>query len=438
MTLRVALDRTLRLVRDQVGGDDIVADQTIMAALSTTTVALIADDVNIPTHAAQTTYVTAAMLMARSAHQVFLMAPNVPLVGPQPPLQPWPMIDALVEIGGDMLPGIGFSVRPAEDEVDLAVALGDSPIKVKARRVIRINAEPWSGIIEPADRPRRWAVNWRPFGALAAAALAANEAFKASMAKLQPHAMNKRFTAEMFAVSDDVTFHLAPADTPLVLDLGAIDCISGGAITNAALYCLARVLAVRAHGNIIEPDHAARDNLNRYVLLRRSSADRGASKAPELAEILRPAGLQFRAISERFEGGPFAPLLAPTVLVGVDHIPTRWAVQRANPRSLVIGATTHWSAMASVHAPGLGCAQCLHPEDDPGDEPIPTLAAVSFWAGLLAASYIVRLAAGKAISPLEQCIFMTPFRPENPYRAPVPRRRGCPICHEAALALGNS
>lgn len=436
MSLPVALDRTLRLVRDQVGTS--LADEIIIEALTTTTVALIADDLNIATHAAQTTFVTAAMLMARSAHRVFLIAPNVPMLGPQPPLTPGPMMDALAEIGGDMLPGISFAIGAPAEEVDLAIALGDSVVTIKARRIIRINAEPWAGMIEPAGRPRRWGVSWRPFGALTAAALAANEAFKVAMKKLLPYALNPVFTAEMIAETDDLVFELAPTGTPMVADLGAIDCVSGGAITNAALYCLARVLAVRAHGDIIEPEDAAIDNLNRYMLLRRSRAVRGAPKAADLAEILRPVGLHFRAVAERYEGGEGAQRLAPTVLVGVDHIPTRWSVQRANPPSLVIGATTHWSAMASFHAPGLGCAECLHPEDDPGDGPIPTVAIVSFWAGLLAASYAARLAAGEAISPLEQSIFMTPFRPENPHRAPVALRPGCPNCDVAARSRGAS
>jgi hypothetical protein len=92
------------------------------------------------------------------------------------------------------------------------------------------------------------------------------------------------------------------------------------------------------------------------------------------------------------------------------------AVQQANPDWLIIGATTHWSAMASFHREGLGCAQCLHPDDDPGVAPIPATACVSFWAGLLAASYIARHAANQAISPREQQVFLTPFRPESPFR----------------------
>ena len=88
----------------------------------------------------------------------------------------------------------------------------------------------------------------------------------------------------------------------------------------------------------------------------------------------------------RYAAGSSIEPLASQVVIGVDDIPTRWQVQRSNPDWLAIGATTHWSAMGSIHEPGVGCAQCLHREDDPGDAPIPTQACISFWGGLLVAA----------------------------------------------------
>lgn len=46
--------------------------------------------------------------------------------------------------------------------------------------------------------------------------------------------------------------------------------ISGGAITNAALYALLRMPAVTAAMRIIEPDMLDVPNLNRYALARQS------------------------------------------------------------------------------------------------------------------------------------------------------------------------
>ena len=105
----------------------------------------------------------------------------------------------------------------------------------------------------------------------------------------------------------------------------------------------------------------------------------GNPKALCLSELLGD-GLRFDPLDQRFEPALLeiiAPPCARTVVVGVDDIPTRWAVQQANPDWLIIGVTTHWSAMASFHREGLGCAQCLHPEDDFGVAPI-----ASLWSNL--------------------------------------------------------
>ena len=51
--------------------------------------------------------------------------------------------------------------------------------------------------------------------------------------------------------------------------LGAVDVISGGTITNAALYALLRMPAVSAAMRVIEPDLLNLPNLNRYALARR-------------------------------------------------------------------------------------------------------------------------------------------------------------------------
>jgi len=141
--------------------------------------------------------------------------------------------------------------------------------------------------------------------------------------------------------------------------------------------------------------------------------------------------LRFRPLPQRYDPEllkRIAPL-APTVVVGVDHIPTRWAVQQAKPEWLIIGATTHWSAMVSFHSEGLACARCLHNEDDPDDGLIPTTACVSFWAGLLAAAYLARHAAGQAISINEQQqVYLSPFRSESVFFSGVAFREDCPIC----------
>lgn len=119
--------------------------------------------------------------------------------------------------------------------------------------------------------------------------------------------------------------------------------------------------------------------------------------------------------------------LAAAVLVGVEHIPTRWFVQAQHEGWLGIGASTHWNAMASFHNRESANDTCLHPRDAQ-DNLIPTVAFVSFWSGLQLASYFVRYAGGKSLNPMAQQTFMTPLRSESIWRAPVGRRPQCSLC----------
>ena len=59
-----------------------------------------------------------------------------------------------------MLPGITFAVNATAVPFDLAMALGDSPVPVQANRIIRLNAEPWSGMITDGGPGERWQSPW--------------------------------------------------------------------------------------------------------------------------------------------------------------------------------------------------------------------------------------------------------------------------------------
>jgi hypothetical protein len=172
MNLREALDRTLLLMRDEVQAN--VSDDTLLAALTGTEVALIADEANIASHSAQTAFVTAAFLMARSGHRVHLLCPDIPLAGAEPPLAQGRLITELMRTGADLLPGVGFCADRPSVEIDLAMALGDSKIPVPARRRLRLNAQAWSGQIGPEGENVRWKAGGWPMGGMAAAALAAS------------------------------------------------------------------------------------------------------------------------------------------------------------------------------------------------------------------------------------------------------------------------
>jgi hypothetical protein len=418
-----ALNRTLLLMRDDIG--DQVSNEELMLALTRTSVVLVADEKNIATHSAQCAFVTAAMLMARSGHRVHLIAPDIPFTGFQPPLPAGSIVSELLHFSEELMPGYSFGHA---DYPDLAILFGDSPWAGRASRILRLNAGPWHGRILGSDSHSAWAASEWPFGGLAAATLGAAEAFKVAMTKLRQHARNSELYMEFCRSAENVSLELAPATSPQTASLGNFDIISAGAITNAVLYTLARIQNVTGTARVMDEDSSAISNLNRYMLLFTSCLDR--QKATALA-TLPLGGLVVQPVVGRFSSATNSAILplAPAVMVGVDHIPTRWEIQKANPKWLGIGATTHWSAMASFHSPGLACARCLHPVDDINDAPIPTVAFVSFWAGLLLATYFVRHIAGEHLSPMHQQIFFCPLRPETPWWSPVARRAECLVCN---------
>lgn len=232
---------------------------------------------------------------------------------------------------------------------------------------------------------------------------------------------------KVFAPIRETRFDLAPPEAPRAAGLGNFDFVSGGAIANVVLFCLGRIPDVTGDGRIVEDTVSDYSNLNRYSLLRRSQVS--ARKVKTLLEI-DLGELRLTSAPVRFDEQSVGELLplAQRVLIGVDHIPTRWFVQRLEPTWLGVGATTHWNAMASFHERGLACAGCLHPRDDLADTPIPTAAFVSFWSGLLLAAHFVRAAGGGMFGCREQQVFLTPMRPESVWWSPVARHRECPVC----------
>jgi hypothetical protein len=424
-----ALDRTMLLMRDELCAQ--LNEASLLEALSSTEIVIVADRANLKSHSAQTAYVTAAMLMARSGHRVYLVAPDLPLVGAQPPLPAGGIIGSLLAIGPLLLPGVALRAGRPGYAVDLELRLGDTRSSGPANRSIALSAKRWSGRISSAGA--RWPDLVWILGALAAAALGAGEAFKAAMWKLGSYACNPTSFAALFAACDSVEVQLAPEDAPAALHLGAFDVISAGAIANGFLYCLVRILDATGAGRILDSDQGDLTNMNRNVLVLLS--DTGDLKVDVLAQAFRGSiSLQALPMSYDQVSAPHIGALAQRVVVGVDHIPTRWVVQGRWPGWLGIGATSHWSAMASFHTKNLACARCLHPTDDPIDAPIPTVSFVSFWSGLLLATYFLQSLGGRGdLRPLQQT-YITPLRPELPWRTPITRRPACPLCAHRKLA----
>ena len=388
-----------------------VPDDRLLDALLTTEVAFAADAENLTSLEGQSALVGAIGLTARSGAQCYLDVPNVDLPGVTAPLTSPLLVDGLLDLGLDLIPGRSFEPRLPAHEVDLAVVLGDSRWRGLARRIVRLSGDAWRGRIAPQGE--RWTPRGSPFGALASSGLAAGEAYKAAMRRLGDWAPGREVFDALFADALVAEVALAPPGTPApTRDLGHFDFVSGGAIIHAALYALSRIPRATAHARVIEPESNELSNVNRYWFLRSSRLEE--KKATHLAS-LDLGDLRITAVPRLYcdrnlnEIGP----LAHRVLVGVDHIPSRWAVQQARPSWLGIGATSDHFVQVTFHSAGLCCACCLHPDGMEAPRKIPTVAFVSHWAGLWLASIFARVASGLEVPRVHQQTTMWTLRPDS-------------------------
>jgi hypothetical protein len=419
--LHDALDRTLLLMRDELVPD--TTDDALLNALTSPQIALVADRANMASNSAQAAFVTAALVMARSGHRVILIAPEVALHQIVAPLRAEGLISSLVECGRDLLPGIRFALEPPRVPVDLEVRFGNSRSTVAATRSIAVEADAWR--MRLGCSAELWARSASPFGGMAAGAAIGAEAFKVSMMRLRHLARDRRAFDELFAPALGVDLALAPVGTPVANRFGEFELISAGAISQAFLYALSRIPGVVGHGRTYDDDFYGISNLNRYSVTR--FGDVPKQKVWHLSR-LRLGGIRLEPVPERFHAATaISRGFQSNILIGADDIPARWDAQRHAPHWLGVGATTHWSAMASAHPAGGACAACLHPVDDPAPPRIPTVAFVSFWAGLLLASYFAQETIGRPVSIREQQTYLTPLRLEGLWRSGIARHPHCPL-----------
>lgn len=405
-----ALARTALLIELDIFGAG-TDHYGIVEGLRATSALIVADRSNLGSSAGQTALVTLYAQLAMLGLQIDLDVPTADMLTSQPPLSGGELTSRLLDYSNDLLPG--GSSRPSATP-DVIFALGDTPAP---RNAVRVAGDAWRARVGRFDAAAPWR-GASPIGAMAAACAAATDGLRAAV----PH-IAERLGCQ---VPQDLRWHalsgrrveldLSAYQTGSPLNLGDVDVISGGAITNAALYALLRMPEVRAALRIIEPDFLGLPNLNRYALARRSMMNILKTDA---LKGFATSGIHITGIEKRFDKELAQSLcpIAPRLLVGVDHIPSRWAVQQAarGPSSWVcVGATSHDLVFVSTHPPGSACAGCAHPRDEEVAGEIPTISFVSFWAGLLQALALIAEAAGKAPS-WARSTYVWPFGLENPH-----------------------
>lgn len=385
-----ALARTALLIRMDALDGRPADDRAIVEGLRATTARIITDHANLRSHAGQTALITLHNQLIMTGLRIDLDMPDITLELPQPPLHGASLAAALADYADDLIPGGSTTdaTRP-----DITFALGDTP----ARADVRVSGSGYRICVGP-DSPEghlRWEGS-NPLGAIASAAAAAAEGVRAAMlnivARLDRDASVQRVWSRdpRRQVDHDLSSFAPHGPTLRSADLGALDMVSGGAITQACLYVLLRLPGHSGQVRVIEPETLDLNNLNRYSLARRS--DLGRFKTDILTGLAGDS-LTITGDQRRFDQQSAADLVpfAPAILVGVDHIPSRWLTQQHGQRQrLAIGSTSHDFVLVSSHPPGQPCAGCTHTRDDTTMGPIPTIGFVSLWAGLIQALHLLQ------------------------------------------------
>ena len=422
MNTTTQLDRTLLLCRDYV--DNGLSNEEIAASFLSLRVLCVADQRNLSTHSGQTCLATLVALLSRMGIRVALAMPETSVILPQPPLAGSLLRESLCGSSNRLLLGAEVEIWDGKAKPNLTFVLGDSEAVETGDACWRLGGNDWGGVIQGKGMVGRWAAHW-PVGAMVSAALAAGEAFKHAIRRLPFRNPQDQI---FFEASSSAKWDFAPVVPPEGVDLGAVDIISAGAITQAALYALLRLPNVRMKGRVFDDDVTGETNLNRNMLSQVN--DVGMAKASLVAERCAPR-FDLRPIRKRFQADEHEEELAPSVLVGVDDIPSRWIIQRAAQGAVVVSGTSHFSISSSSHVPGEPCCGCQHPVDDAdGVAAIPTVSFVSFWAGLAMAVRLIHRAMGVPYPADRQHLWLTPLRMDLSRAAlwsPVAARADCPV-----------
>lgn len=434
MTAVQVLDRTIRLTRDLITTE--VSDSEVVQKFQSFRVLCFADEKNLLSRSGQAALITFVSLIARMGVQVDIAVPNVELIGSQPPLRGYRLRDGLIELGQDLISGSEVTTD-STFAPDAIVALGDSRCPRMTGLGWRLIGNAWSGgTAEPGSGGSRWVADW-PIGGMTAAVIAATEIFK-SVARRLPLQDNVKGRL-LEPISRLIWGFGLDLPSPSGIDCGAIDVISAGAISQAAMFVLSRLPGIKVKARAFDNDLGESHNVNRYMLMRRS--DDRLLKVDILASYQK-SPFEIIPIPEQFLSSSVARYgpLGPCILVGVDDIPSRWEAQRASNNWIGIGGTSHFDTITSSHEPGQPCGGCLHPADHLGGGPIPTVSFVSFWAGLALAVRFIRHKIGLPYQADQQQLYLSTLRMDGKHSAlwrPVATRPDCPVPCELSRTLRN-
>jgi len=311
------LDRTILLCRDYV--DDGLSKREICQSLQSVRVLCISDLPNLSSISGQTALVTLVALLNRMGMQVELSVPKLICCCPAS-LSGSLLRKALVGSSERFISGATVNLGSAKNP-DLIFILGDTKTNSGHELSWRLSGSEWQGALamKGSAETHAWTADF-PVGSMVSAALAANEAFKFVMRHL---ALRDKADHIFFEASPSCSWDFGWLPIPSVgVDLGEVDIISAGAISQAVLYALLRFPSIHLRGRIFDDDVTGPSNLNRNMLTLVTDVE---LRKVLVAERRCRSKLRLEPVANRFKSPGLDVLrLAPRVLVGVDDIPSRW------------------------------------------------------------------------------------------------------------------
>lgn len=223
--------------------------------------------------------------------------------------------------------------------------------------VVAVASAGWSVLVARSGDAASSAHPATPYAAAAAACLGMSALFRKVF-------IERDYTIEPFDVSlltyrrsDTESRALATPDVEL--DTTAL--VGLGAVANGAIWVLSRHETLRGDLHLVDAEQIELSNLQRYVLA--GDSDEGRQKTDLARASFANSTLSITSHAMSFERLP-AELLEqiPTMLVSVDNVATRRAVQALLPRLVVNGWTSDTGLGASWHQFGRsgGCLSCLY------------------------------------------------------------------------------
>jgi hypothetical protein len=225
------LDRTILLCRDYV--ENSLSDDAIAESFRSLRILCVADERNLSSHSGQTCLTTLVALLSRMGIQVALAIPEISMILPQPPFVRASLRESLLASSNTLMTGAAVQLHDAAQTPDLVFVFGDSEVGNNTYPPTwRLSGGDWHGAIaqETTCSAPGWTTHW-PIGAMVSAALGACEAFKHAVRRLPlRNEGDQVFFEPSSACNWDFGFVATPEGG---LDLGQIDIVSAGAISQA-------------------------------------------------------------------------------------------------------------------------------------------------------------------------------------------------------------